>query len=120
MSANIDRETRYRLWRDLFYNTTTRAFAPPSPDVRARVASGIALLDDHGPQNWRSRINPDTINIRDVRHCTLGQVYGHYDDGIRHLQLWGSGYQYGFSTSDEDPSSTWAELNVAWREALAA
>lgn len=42
-----------------------------------RVRRGIALLDEHGPEDWRTKLT-EPLNLNDTWHCVLGQVYGSY------------------------------------------
>jgi hypothetical protein len=41
----------------------------------AEIARGVAVLDRHGPANWRRRINVSRLDLKKVCDCVLGQVY---------------------------------------------
>lgn len=88
--------------------------------LRASVQHGIALLDRSGPANWRAHINMVTLNLNSRIMCVLGQLYGHYDSGLRALNLSRHGAaEYGFCC-DMDTVYTCVcnELAAIWREAL--
>jgi hypothetical protein len=75
----------------------------------ARVARGVALLDEKRP-GWRTQVNPDTLDMASDFNCVLGQLYGRYSDGWRPLDLT-SGVQatrYGF---DAVPDGAGYRLN---------
>lgn len=46
------------------------------------VAAGVAVMDEHGPADWRSRIDLGLFNIALPNMCVLGQVYGSYFTGF--------------------------------------
>jgi hypothetical protein len=48
------------------------------------VRRGIALLDEHA-DGWRSKFNPDTLDMSRADVCTLGQVRGSYVEGLEWL-----------------------------------
>lgn len=52
-------------------------------EARERVKLGAALLDAVRGDDWRSMINLDTLSIKSVKACILGQIYGDYFDGHR-------------------------------------
>lgn len=54
-------------------------------EARERVKLGAALLDAVRGDDWRSMINLDTLSIKSVKSCILGQIYGDYFDGHRIL-----------------------------------
>lgn len=61
-------------------------------DARARVAAGVAWLDEHRP-DWRERVELRRFDIRSACRCVLGQVFEEdqaNDDSI-------SGYGYVLS-----------------------
>lgn len=43
--------------------------------ARDAVRRGIALLDEHGPQGWRERIDLSALDMNDGDWCAWGQVY---------------------------------------------
>lgn len=62
------------------------------------VGNGYHLLTTHfdGWLGWRSKINPDTLDIEDLHQCVLGQLFGHYTSGLLELGLL-AGCEHGFS-----------------------
>lgn len=95
--------------------------------VEQRVARGIALLDERGPEGWRDRVNLDDLDMINPRRCVLGQVYdkgnGPYSSrtgwriGKRALAIGGDGRPktFGFiEYHNEDP----ATLADEWRRQL--
>lgn len=81
-------------------------------DLDAKVARGIALLDDRMP-GWRQRIDLDLLDMSSCDFCILGQLFGDYDDGFVALGL-DRGCPYGFDDEDED----YLELARTWDRAL--
>ena len=87
------------------------------------VDRGIALLDKHGPKDWRKKIDCDLLNLESCHNCVLGQLFGDYGDGLLTLQTrvnYGShtvidiyGAAYGFSTV-----YSYEELTSQWRTVL--
>lgn len=62
-----------------------------------QVKAGIALLDEHGPEDWRERVNLETLSFPSLRLCPLGQVYRDFTLGVAALKLdkdaqWASGF----------------------------
>jgi len=53
---------------------------PMDEPVSVRVARGVALLDELGPDGWRDRVDLSTLNLMSTEDCVLGQVYGTDDD----------------------------------------
>lgn len=41
------------------------------------VTRGIALLDDKGPEGWRSRIDLGRLNISMMSRCVITMVFGY-------------------------------------------
>ncbi len=46
-----------------------------------QVERGIALLDEKKP-TWREKFDPDALEMSWYTTCTLGQVFGGYEDGL--------------------------------------
>lgn len=79
-----------------------------------KVRNGVALLDARGPADWALAVDADRLNIRHVRWCVLGQVYGHYDRGKRRLRLkCGDAARCGFIIGPFDWRTT-----RAWRQEI--
>lgn len=91
--------------------------------------AGERLLDEKGPENWRAKINRTTLNMSRLSECTLGQVYGLFEDGLTALGLTqNESIRYGFYIYVEDcPGgercfciSVYEPLTAAWLEILPA
>lgn len=67
--------------------------------VRERVARGVALLDERGPESWRDKIDPARLNVASGLDCVLGQVFGDYITGRQAMGLTGDEWQYGFDAA---------------------
>jgi len=93
----------------------------------ARVARGVALLDEKCP-DWRTRVNPDILDLHSDTDCVVGQLYGSYPAGWPALGLTSrvQATRYGFDavTGDQWPSvalGNEAEIDAlteAWRAYL--
>lgn len=94
-------------------------FGPASPEVKAGVARGAALLDARVP-GWWTKINVDKLDMWDSRNCVLGQVFGEYGDGcaVLRLEQWsGVTMVNGFFPSGL-PSDGSRELLREWKNAV--
>lgn len=56
-------------------------------DEMTPARRGWALLEAHGPDGWKERLNPGVLDVNSVFHCPLAQVYGGYTHGARTLFL---------------------------------
>lgn len=52
------------------------------------VNRGIALLDAKVP-GWFDKVDPEKINLHSNTNCILGQIFGHYQNGIEILPVGG-------------------------------
>lgn len=93
---------------------------------------GRALLDQHyGDPDWRTRIDRDQLWMGSFTQCVLGQLFGHFDDGV--ATLFGLGAKWngplvqaaGFVVSDAIDDREWlntvevdAAFTAAWRQVL--
>lgn len=55
-------------------------------DVAARVARGVALLDEKVP-GWVNKVDVEQLNVSNGTTCVLGQLYGEYNFGRAKLGL---------------------------------
>lgn len=80
--------------------------------LRVRIERGAKLLDERAP-GWRSRIDLETLDMRDGACCILGQVYLDYSTGITSLDLWRrpSTRDRGFATAKGE---RYSDLTAAW------
>lgn len=75
------------------------------------LVDAVARLDAVAP-DWRTRVDPDRLNMSDPRRCVLGQVFGGYVLGLHALYgrlARGPGeaaFQDGF------PAESWRRLLV--------
>lgn len=97
------------------------------PTIEERVAAGVALLDAKGPADWRSLINLDILNLDDAYNCILGQLYGEFIQGARHLGIGvaggrldaSAGFGFYIAYSGVDWATEYFALTVAWMSVLA-
>lgn len=54
-------------------------------DVREAVSKGIALLDEHGPSDWRLKVDLSILDMDNMQYCILGQVYRGFPVGLHIL-----------------------------------
>jgi len=99
-------------------------------NARERVERGATYLDEVDP-GWYRRVDSDTLELGDGRHCILGQLHGEFRLGLgrSHLITMSSAPRaslspanYGFKcmdgVSDEWQARDYALLNAAWKEAV--
>ena len=98
--------------------------------LRKRVERGATLLDAEQP-GWCKRIDLVTLDMGDTEQCVLGQMYGHYSDGVDALGLGLREYAgvytkastHGFDHDHAFPGETddqYPRLLPLWREAIEA
>lgn len=83
--------------------------------IAGRVARGVALLDERGPQGWRDKIDLDRLDI--IYNCVLDQVFGDFTGGMEALGLRLFDNQstgYGFNCGGDEKGAVEAE----WRRVL--
>lgn len=91
--------------------------------VRRRVALGAALLDKEVP-GWRKRINANTLSVRSLCNCPLGQLFQSYANGCHSISLvtWGDFAEHGFDIDigirDEDGNDLYDQLTNEWRKVV--
>ncbi|PSQ85609.1 MAG: hypothetical protein BRD30_10490 [Bacteroidetes bacterium QH_2_63_10] len=102
-----------------------------TPDrARERVRRGAEYLDGVDP-DWYRRIDSETLELGDGRHCVLGQLHGEFRLGLGRSDLISmssaprtslSPVAYGFkcvmNVPDEWQDYDYKLLNEAWREAV--
>jgi hypothetical protein len=65
-----------------------------------RAQRGFDRLMQEDPSGaWLDRVNPVQLNILHVYDCVLGQVYGHYENGLS--RLWPEQYGDGLGLTGE-------------------
>jgi len=98
--------------------------------VRKRVQRGADYLDNVDP-DWYRRVDSETLELDDGRHCVLGQLHGEFRLGLgrSHLITMSSAPRaslspvaYGFKCVENVPDEWQAYdydlLNEAWKEAV--
>ena len=116
---------RVRTW---WQGRRTRRITPER--VRERVQRGAEYLDDVDPE-WYRRVDSETLELDDGRHCVLGQLHGEFRLGLgrSHLITMSSApraslspVSYGFKCVENVPDEWQAYdydlLNDAWKEAV--
>src|SRR3990167_11322084 len=48
------------------------------------VKRGVKVLDQVEP-GWHKKIDLTKLQLSDIRQCMLGQLHGHYEDGLNEL-----------------------------------
>jgi hypothetical protein len=98
-------------------------------EASRRVANGMALLDERGPDGWRPRMNIVALDMGHPTRDVLGQLYGTFHRGM--IALFGESWATRIPEVDEitqrpytwfgfEPVSqiTRFMLTDAWRKAL--
>lgn len=98
--------------------------------VQERVQRGAAYLDEVDP-GWHRRVNADTLELEDGRHCVLGQLHGEFRLGLGRSHLVSlssapraslSPVAHGFkcvgNVSEAWQARDYELLTAAWREAV--
>ena len=89
--------------------------------INERVTRGAAALDKANP-GWERRVDLSKLDLQDSCRCVLGQLYGHYFDGLMALEN-GSvpidmavtpGANLGFNARSGEPPSAYRALDEAW------
>ncbi len=78
------------------------------------VRRGIMLLDEKKP-DWRDSFDPGSLDMEDIDHCVLTQVFGGYIVGLSALGIDGSEYTHGFELLSTE-SSRLDEWNETWKQ----
>jgi hypothetical protein len=98
--------------------------------ARERVQRGAEYLDGVDPE-WHRRVDSETLELDDGRHCVLGQLHGEFRLGLGRSDLISmssaprtslSPVAYGFKCVTNVPEEWQAYdydlLNAAWKEAV--
>jgi hypothetical protein len=101
------------------------------PSIEERVRGGALFLDEHLP-GWSAQIAADELAMETCDRCILGQLYGDYEVGFKHLVGKFRGpltffrvAAFGFTLTNEEqeeaiarglePRAIFAALADAWR-----
>lgn len=93
--------------------------------AQQRVLAGIAFLDKNA-EGWRSKINPDTLDIQFDCTCAVAQVFGSYNANVGRGRLLESHKKaadlgfYAYNHMNEGADAEYAVLTKAWLDILAA
>ncbi len=84
------------------------------------VANGAKYLDEFGPEGWRDKIDLATLDVRRLRSCPLGQLYGGFYvgwekmsrdlDGARHADASWYGFDIHMDIDNEEMVEAWRKL----------
>lgn len=98
--------------------------------VHERVRRGAEYLDDMDP-GWHRRVDAETLELEDGRHCVLGQLHGEFQLGLGRSDVLTlssapraslSPVAYGFKcvegVSEEWQARDYDLLTSMWREAV--
>jgi hypothetical protein len=101
--------------------------------IPEEVKAGMALLDEKAP-GWREKVDLDKLNMGGCVRCILGQIYGHFDEGLTALGICEVGVveiqfdlaiekaaRYGFAIEDpylKNYHLDYATFTQTWKEAL--
>ncbi len=94
--------------------------------IRRRVKRGAALLDERFPE-WRTKVNPNRLAIKNCYHCVLGQLFEQptrfpsgFSVGLTRLfseYHYPGSYQHGFTLEPKDYCH-WGYLESCWWKEL--
>lgn len=95
--------------------------------LKENVKRGAKLLDEKVP-SWYTSINLDTLELSSCLECILGQLFGHYSDGLTELKIDFQNsiasdsprYYYGFSVCGNVSSTWWKALTELWKQEVLA
>jgi hypothetical protein len=97
------------------------------------IERGARLLDEHGPADWRDRINTGTLDLSNMHECVLGQTFSdawwYGGSSVRNPFEHGM-HALGGPTAEKDETIRWgarfgfaliyieyySELTAEWRE----
>jgi hypothetical protein len=76
-----------------------------------RVARGVHLLDERGPENWREILKKhvQVLDVGDPDACPLYFLYGNWRDGATELSLTITGECCGHGFSDPADTQAWKD-----------
>jgi len=100
--------------------------------VQKRVERGASYLDEVDP-GWHRRVDAETLELEDGKHCVLGQLHGGFRIGLGRSHVLSlssapraslSPVAYGFKcvegVSDAWQARDYELLTASWREAVRA
>ncbi len=99
-------------------------------NVEGRVARGVKFLDAQLP-GWYRKVSLVELQMNLTCQCVLGQIFGHYADGLETLDISNNraiemGFDSNINARDVmgrwDPEPQGAEFNIltsVWRRVIA-
>ena len=89
-------------------------------ELQQCIHRGMELLEKQ--PGWREKVDLATLDMGNVKHGLLEQIFGGYRAGLKALGLdLINGCEYGFDIQcgdDDDGLEEWGTLTDAWIEAL--
>jgi len=91
--------------------------------IKERVEAGAEFLDFIYGDEWRRKIDLESLDLASSRSCILGQTDSDFDKHAKRLHLdVDDVYQFGFVRFNEDSlfhnSSSYYSLTKAWKKYL--
>lgn len=89
-------------------------------DYAARVAKGVALLDQKRP-GWERQIDLEDLDIQSPHSCVTAQLSGvsWWRTGMKQLDLDMESYtDHGFRVDDDREGEDYPVLNSLWRDVV--
>lgn len=88
-------------------------------NMSAAVERGAVLLDEKRP-GWEHELDLARLKLENCTDCVLGQLAGHYADGVIALDL-ERPWEYGFAVDPINPPhrQAYADLTGLWIRKIA-
>lgn len=84
--------------------------------IRCYVPAGASLLDRTHP-HWEYKVSIPRLKMHDPFLCVLGQIFGHFVDGLRALEIPSASAQvwmHGFYIPPGAWIFPWSQLKHSW------
>jgi len=105
--------------------TTDKALAYYETEIQ----NAIVLLDEHGPADWRKRVDIRRLDMRSFKWCLVGQVFQgrYYSNAARnyrrairalHITTKAQEREYGFLAAHRSGRRGGRMLTADWKKAL--
>jgi hypothetical protein len=87
--------------------------------IAERIEIGIAFLNKVMP-DWLNKIDFETLDMRNPRHCLLGQLYGRFGKACNEFVWDCEAAQGGFDLYEEEArDELWSIFDEQWKHRLA-
>jgi hypothetical protein len=96
-----------------------------TPMFETEIARGMALLNARKP-GWKKLVDTRYLDLGDSHNCVLGQVFGHYEEGIARILPGKNAYireEHGFTIvwqPGRNVPKLANTLTAEWKAALTA